>query len=100
MQHGGDLNLAVWRFFLRLQVMRLKLNIIFSGVIVILAYKSTTAFRFTSWLLSVMNKGLKDWYKPLSTHVGSLCSSQFTTRAIVIRASLFIKKADLQPSLV
>ena len=46
--------------WLRLRVMRLKLNIIFSGVIVILAYKSTTAFRFTSWLLSVMNKGIKD----------------------------------------
>ena len=45
---------------LRLLVMRLILNIIFSGVIVILAYKSTTAFRFTSWLLSVMNKGIKD----------------------------------------
>ena len=45
---------------LRLRVMRLILNIIFSGVIVILAYKSTTAFRFTSWLLSVMNKGIKD----------------------------------------
>ena len=40
--------------------MRLKLNIIFSGVIVILAYKSTIAFRFTSWLLSVMNKSIKD----------------------------------------
>ena len=45
---------------LRLQVMRLILNIIFSGVIVILAYKSTTAFRFTSWSLPVMNKGIKD----------------------------------------
>ena len=42
------------------QVMHLTLNIIFSGVIVILAYKSTAAFRFTSWLLSVMNKGIKD----------------------------------------
>ena len=40
--------------------MRLILNIIFSGVIVILAYKSTTAFHFTSWLLSLMNKGIKD----------------------------------------
>ena len=45
---------------LRLRVMRLILNIIFSGVIVILAYKSSTAFRFTSWLISVMNKGIKD----------------------------------------
>ena len=45
---------------LRLRVMHLILNIIFSGVIVILAYKSTTAFHFTSWLLSVMNKGIKD----------------------------------------
>ena len=40
--------------------MRLILNIIFSGVIVNLAYKSTTAFSFTSWLISVMNKGKKD----------------------------------------
>ena len=40
--------------------MRLKFNIIFSGVIVILAYKSTTAFCFTSWLLSAMNNGIKD----------------------------------------
>ena len=45
---------------LRLRVMHLILNIIFSGVIVILAYKSATAFRFTSWLISVMNKGIKD----------------------------------------
>ena len=40
--------------------MRLILNINFSGMIVILAYKSTTAFHFTLWLLSVMNKGIKD----------------------------------------
>ena len=33
---------------------------IFSGVIVILAYKSTTAFRFTSCLSSVINIGIKD----------------------------------------
>ena len=38
--------------------MRLILNIIFSGMIVILAYKS--AFRFTLWLLLVMNKSIKD----------------------------------------
>ena len=31
--------------------MRLILNIIFSGVIVVLAYKSTMTFRFTLWLL-------------------------------------------------
>ena len=41
--------------------MRLILNIIFSGVIVILAFKSMTAFCFTPWLLSVMNKGIKDY---------------------------------------
>ena len=40
--------------------MRLILNIIFSGVIVILAYKSAITFRFTLWLLSVMNKNIKD----------------------------------------
>ena len=40
--------------------MSLILNIIFSGVIVILGYKSATAFRSTSWLSSVMNKGIKD----------------------------------------
>ena len=45
---------------LKLRVMCLILNIIFSGVIAILAYKSTTAFRFTSWLLSVMNTSIKD----------------------------------------
>ena len=79
--------------------MRLILNIIFSGVIVILAYKSAITFRFTLWLLSVMNKSIKDWYKPLLNLVGSLCSSKFTTRAIVIPASLFIKKVDFQLSL-
>ena len=41
---------------LRLQVIRLMLNIIFSGMIVNLAYKSTITFHFTLWLLSVMNK--------------------------------------------
>ena len=40
--------------------MRLILNIIFSGVIVILAYKSVITFCFTLWLLSVMNKSIKD----------------------------------------
>ena len=40
--------------------MRLILNIIFSGVIVILGYKSVITFRFTLWLLSVMNKSIKD----------------------------------------
>ena len=45
---------------LRLRVMRLILNITFSGVIVILAYKSKITFRFTLWLLSVMNKSIKD----------------------------------------
>ena len=37
------------------------LNIVFfSGMIVILAYKSTTDFCFTSWILSVMNKSIED----------------------------------------
>ena len=45
---------------IKVTVMRLILNIIFSGLIVILAYKSMTAFRFTSWSLPVMNKGIKD----------------------------------------
>ena len=45
---------------LRLRVMRLLLNINFSGVIVILAYKPTTTFRFTLWLLSVINTSIKD----------------------------------------
>ena len=45
---------------LRLRVMRLLLNINFSGVIVILAYKPTITFRFTLWLLSVMNTSIKD----------------------------------------
>ena len=78
--------------------MRLILNIIFSGVIVNLGYKSTITFRFTLWLLSVMNKSIKD---PLSNLMGtsSLCSSKFTTSTIVIPDSLFIKKADFQLSL-
>ena len=40
--------------------MHLILNIIFSGVIVILACKSTITFRFTLWLLSVMNKSKEE----------------------------------------
>ena len=40
--------------------MRFLLNINFSGMIVILADKPTITFRFTLWLLSVMNKGIKD----------------------------------------
>ena len=79
--------------------MRLILNIIFSGMIVILAHKSAITFRFTLWLLSVMNKSIKDWYKPLLNLVGSLCFSKFTTHSIVIPASLFIKKVDFQLSL-
>ena len=54
----GDLSL-VKMVTLRLRVMPLILNIIFSGMIVILAYKSTT-FRFTSLSFSVMNKNVKD----------------------------------------
>ena len=76
--------------------MCLILNIIFSGVIVILAYKSMITFCFTLWLLSVMNKSIKD---PLLNLMGSLCSSKFTTSTIVIPASLFIKKANCQLSL-
>ena len=45
---------------LRLRVMRLLLNINFCGVIAILAYKPTITFRFTLWLLSVMNTSIKD----------------------------------------
>ena len=67
-------------------------------MIVILAYKSAITFHFTLWLLSMMNNSIKDYYKPLLNLVGSLCSSKFTTHAIVIPASLFIKKADFQPS--
>ena len=52
--------LQMQKSYLRLQVMRLILNIIFSGVIVILAYKSAITFHFTLWLLSVMNKSIKD----------------------------------------
>ena len=42
----------------KVTVMHLILNIIFSGVIVILAYKSAITFRFTLWLLSVMNNSI------------------------------------------
>ena len=40
--------------------MRLLLNINFSGVIIILAYKPTATFRFTLWLLSAINTSIKD----------------------------------------
>ena len=42
---------------LRLQVMRLLLNINFQWHI---CYKSMKTFRFTSWILSLMNKSMKD----------------------------------------
>ena len=47
-------------------------------------YKSITISHFTSWLLSVMNKSIKDQYKPLLNLMGHLCSSKSTSRAIVI----------------
>ena len=37
-------------------MMRLMLNIIFSGGIVILAYKSMKIFRFTLWLLCICDE--------------------------------------------
>ena len=52
----------------------------FSGVIVILAYKSTVTFRFTLWLLSVMNNSIKDYYKPLLNLVESLLVEIYHTR--------------------
>ena len=53
--------LSLYLINLSLGVMRLIiLNIIFSGVIIILAYKSAITFRFTLWLLSVMNNSIKD----------------------------------------
>ena len=47
-------------FDFKVRVMGLLLNINFSGVIVILAYKPTITFRVTLWLLSVMNTSIKD----------------------------------------
>ena len=38
----------------------LNIEYYFSGMIVILAYKSVITFHFTLWLLSVMNKSIKD----------------------------------------
>ena len=35
-------------------------NIIFSGVIVVLAFKSTITFCFILWLIVVMNNSIKD----------------------------------------
>ena len=46
--------------WLRLRVIWLLLNINFSGVIFILAYKPMITFRFTLWLLPVMNTSIKD----------------------------------------
>ena len=78
--------------------MRLILNIIFSGVIVILAYKSMITFRFTLWLLSVMNNSIKDYYKPLLNLVGSLCSSKFTTRAIASKKPISSQVSLILPT--
>ena len=67
---------------LRLRVMRLLLNMNFSGMIVILAYKPTITFCFMVIISDEYKyKGL---VKPLLNLVGSLCSSKFTTCAIEI----------------
>ena len=55
-----SLMVATYDLSLRLQVMRLLLNINFSGMIVILVYKPAITFSFTLWLLSVMNTSIKD----------------------------------------
>ena len=48
----------------KLKIARVKVtgnaNINYSDVIVILAYKPTITFRFTLWLLSVINTSIKD----------------------------------------
>ena len=60
------------KFNLRLRGRRLKVNIIFVGVIIALANESVTTNGFTSWLVSVMISSLNDYRKPLLNYVGSL----------------------------
>ena len=68
--------------FLRLRGRRLKLSVIFVGVIIALANESVTKNGFTSWSVSVMISSLNDYRKPLLNYVGSLSLSNITTRAI------------------
>ena len=60
--------------------MSLILNIIFGGMINVLANKSIMIHGFTSWSVSVMISSLNDYYrKPVLNHVRSLFVSTFTT---------------------
>ena len=82
---------------LRLRGRRLKVNIIFVGVIIFLANKSITTNGFTSWSVSV-----NDYRKPLLNHVGSLSLSNITTRAIEMTGFTIHQKkrifSPLQPT--
>ena len=79
--------------------MRLILNIIFSGVIIVfrLLIRNSASFHL---MVSIYDECK---YKRLvkttfKSCVGSLSSSKFTTRAIEMLASLFIKNDDFQPN--
>ena len=68
---------------LRLRGRRLKVNIIFVGVIIALANKSITTNGFTSWSISVMISSLNDYRKPLLNMWEAYPSLlNITTRAI------------------
>ena len=67
---------------LRLRGRRLKVNIIFVGLIIALANEFVTTNGFTSWSVSAMISSLNDHRKLLLNYVGSLSLSNITTRAI------------------
>ena len=79
---------------LRLRGRRLKVNIIFVGVIIALANKSITTNGFTSWSVSVMISSLNDYRKQLLNYVGSLSLSIITTRAIEMTGFTIHQKSE------
>ena len=77
-----------------LQGRRLKVNIIFVGVIIALANESVTMNGFTSWSVSVMISSLNDHRKPLLNYVGSLSLSNITTCAIEMTGFTIHQKSE------
>ena len=72
----------------------LKVNIIFVGVIIVLANKSIITNGFTLWSVSVMISSLNDYRKPLLNCVGSLSLSNITTHAIEITGFTIHQKSE------
>ena len=72
---------------LRLRSRRLKVNIIFAGMIIVLANKSIKTNGFTSWSVS----SLSGYRKPLLNCVGSLSPSNNTTYTIDMTGSIHQK---------